>query len=279
MRPVQVTQPRLETGTPNFQHGTFHGDTLIHYVEVESDGPPLVLVHGIGMDWRVWQALARRFVPRFHLFAVDLRGHGESGKPEHGYSLAHYAADLEDLLEALDLRNVTLVGSSLGGAIAAVVEAPVELVSHRVLVDPPLTLGPIRDETMFRTILTLKHEPVDALALYLSTVNPGAGQHAMRMMSEMWHRASDAVIEELLANPNSYYEMDRELRNIESPTLLIQADPARGAVLRDVDIRRALERLPHGATVTVAGAGHAVHAFKPAEFVSIVERFVDGTLE
>lgn len=275
-RPRRMTQTQLATGTPRFRHGTIEGETQIHYVEVEADGPPLVLVHGIGMDWRVWQAVARRFVPSFHLYAVDLRGHGDSGKPAHGYSLAHYAADLEDLFDALGLQNITLVGSSLGGAIAAVVEAPIDLVSHRVFVDPPLTLGPIRDEGMFRDILVLKHEPVEVLARYLADVNPGAGQHATRMMSEMWHRAADAVIQELLSNPDAYYEMERELRNIESPTLLIQADPARGAVLREIDIRRALELLPHGESITIRGAGHAVHAFKPAKFASIVERFSRG---
>jgi pimeloyl-ACP methyl ester carboxylesterase len=268
-----MMRPLPRPGTPDFQHRWFQTDTTIHYVEVESEGLPLLLVHGIGMDWRVWQALARRLVTHFHLYAVDLRGHGDSGKPEHGYSLGHYASDLEDLLEALDLRDVTLVGSSLGGAVSAVVEAPVELVSHRVLVDPPLTLGPIRDERMFRDILKLKHEPVEQLARYLSELNPGAGQHAMRTMSEMWHRASDGVIEELLANPRGYYEMERELRNIESPTLLLQADPTMGQVLSDDNARKVLRLLPHGTAITIEGAGHAIHAYKPAEFASIVERF------
>jgi pimeloyl-ACP methyl ester carboxylesterase len=272
-----MTNPRHGTGTPDFRHGWIEADTTIHYVEVTSEGPPLVFVHGIGMDWRVWQAVARRFVPRFHLYAVDLRGHGDSEKPEHGYSLAHYAADLEDLLEALVLRNVTLIGSSLGGAVCAIVEAPVELVSHRVLVDPPLTLGPIRDERMFRDILKLKHQPVEELARYLTVLNPGAGQHAMRTMSEMWHRASNGVIEDMLADPTGYYGMERELRNIKSPTLLMQADQMKGAVLKDDDARKALTLLPHGAIVTVSGAGHAIHASKPAEFVSIVERFTEGT--
>lgn len=264
-------------GTPDFEHRSIEADTTIHYVEVASDGPPLVLVHGIGMDWRVWQAVARRLVPSFHLYAVDLRGHGDSGKPKHGYSLAHYAADLEDLLEALSLRAVTLVGSSLGGAVSAVVEAPLELVSHRVLVDPPLTLGPIRDAGMLRDILRLKHEPIEALARYLTVLNPGAGQYLMRTMSEMWHRASDGIIEEMLADATGYYKMERELRNIESPTLLLQADSAKGAVLADDDARRVLTLLRHGTKVMVTGAGHAIHAFKPAEFVSLVERFVAET--
>jgi pimeloyl-ACP methyl ester carboxylesterase len=264
-------------GTPAFQHGVIEAGTTIHYVEVPSQGAPLVLVHGIGMDWRVWQAVARRLVSRYHLYAVDLRGHGDSGKPTHGYSLAQYAADLEDLFEALQLRDATLIGSSLGGAVSAVVEVPTELVSRRILVDPPLTLGPIRDEQMFRDILRLKHRPVEELRDYLAHLNPGAGQHAMRMMSEMWHRASDGVIEDLLADPTGYYDMERELRNIESPTLLMQADPTKGAVLEDKNVRRVLSLLPHGAAVTVPGAGHAIHAYKPAEFVEIVERFTAGT--
>jgi pimeloyl-ACP methyl ester carboxylesterase len=272
-----MTATRPGIGTPEFRHRTIEAGTTIHYVEVPSSGPPLVLVHGIGMDWRVWQAVSRRLVARFHLYAVDLRGHGDSGKPAHGYSLAHYAADLEDLFETLQLRDATLVGSSLGGAVSAVVEAPIELVSRRILVDPPLTLGAIRDERMFRDILRLKHEPVEELTHYLAVLNPGAGQHAMRTMSEMWHRASDGVIEDLLTHPNDYYEMTRELRNVESPTLLMQADPAKGAVLQDDNIRRVLSLLPRGSAVTVPGAGHAIHAFKPLEFAATIERFTAET--
>jgi pimeloyl-ACP methyl ester carboxylesterase len=148
-----------------------------------------------------------------------------------------------------------------------------ELVSRRILVDPPLTLGPIRDERMFRDILRLKHQPVEELTEYLAVQNPGAGRHAMRTMSEMWHRASDGVVEDLLSNPTHYYEMARELRNIESPTLLMQADPAKGAVLEDDNIRGALSLLPRGSAVTVPGAGHAIHASKPVEFVATIERF------
>lgn len=249
-------------------------DARIHCVEIPGNGPPLLLVHGIGMDWRVWQAVSRRLFPHFHLYLMDLRGHGQSSKPDHGYTLAHYAADIEDLLDRLKLSDAILVGSSLGGMAVASVEAPVDIISHRVLVDPPMTGGPIRDQDMFEAILRLKHEVPSILADYLGRWNPGAGRFLLRTMSEMWHEAADGVIEDMLDDPDHYYAIGPALRTNESPTLLMQADPTIGAVLTSQEARRALLQLHHGSLVTVPGAGHAIHAYKPAEFVQIVCDFV-----
>src|SRR5690349_11860730 len=87
---------------PHPEHHTISANGLrIHYVEVDGPGRPMLLLHGIGMDWRVWQAISRRLAPNFHLYMLDLRGHGQSDKPARGYSLAHYAADAEDFLDGL----------------------------------------------------------------------------------------------------------------------------------------------------------------------------------
>jgi pimeloyl-ACP methyl ester carboxylesterase len=246
----------------------------LHLMEIPGGGPPMVLLHGIGMDWRVWQAISRRLFPHFHLYLVDLRGHGQSSKPEHGYTLAHYAADIEDLLDRLRLSRAVLVGSSLGGMVAASVEVPVDMVGYRVLVDPPMTGGSIRDREMYETILELKREPVPALADFLGASNPGAGRFLLETMSQMWHEAADGVIEDMLADPDRYFAIGPALRANESQTLLMQADPTMGAVLTAEWARQALQLLPHGSLVTVLGAGHAIHAYKPAEFVQIILDFV-----
>src|SRR5947208_15918750 len=113
---------------PPFEHHVIQvPDVRIHYAELDVPGRPMLLLHGIGMDWRVWQAVSRRLRPHFHLYLLDLRGHGSSAKPESGYTLAHYAADVEDVIDTLGLRDVVLVGSSLGGMVAAVVEAPADI--------------------------------------------------------------------------------------------------------------------------------------------------------
>src|SRR5579884_2470969 len=174
------------------------GDVTLHVARVRGERP-MVMLHGIGMDWRVWQAIARRFVPDFSLYLVDLRGHGSSDKPISGYSIGHYAADIEDLIDGLGLKGAVLVGSSLGGAVAAATEIPEDVVSHRVLVDPPLTGGPVRDPETFQRIRDLRHGEPEALAAYLQQTNPGVGRFLAGMMAQMWQEAADGVLDEMLA--------------------------------------------------------------------------------
>jgi len=246
----------------------------LHYAHLAGEGPPALFIHGIGMDHRVWQALSRRVHPSFDLYMIDLRGHGGSNKPLHGYSIADYAADIEELLETLDVGPWIVAGSSLGGMVTAAIEAPPDVVSHRVLIDPPLTGGPVRDIATFRQILALKHRPVPELATFLAGSYPRAGTHLLRSMSEMWHQAADGVLLDPLANSEHYFDVDPALATCESPTLIVQADPDLGSVLSTAQARHALSLLPQGELVFIPGSGHAVHADKPVEFVSALTEFV-----
>lgn len=259
---------------PAYQHRYLRvSDLSLHVAAMPGPGRPMLLLHGIGMDWRVWQAMSRRLHPWFALYLVDLRGHGESEKPNHGYTLSHYAADIEDLLDQLGIQNAVLIGSSLGGLVAAAVEAPVDIVAHRILVDPPLTGGPLRDPSQLEIILGLKHGPVEDLAAYLGVSYAGSGATWRRVMAEMWQRAADGVIVDLLANREHAFAIHQALRVDESPTLIMRGDRARGSVLTDAQVADALALLPRGSAVHVAGAGHAVHADRPEEFARLVLRF------
>ena len=76
----------------------------------QSPSSTILLVHGGGCSLRWWD---RSFTPLSHrarVIAVDLRGCGRSDKPRHGHRTARYAQDLRDLIEALELSNVVLVG-------------------------------------------------------------------------------------------------------------------------------------------------------------------------
>jgi pimeloyl-ACP methyl ester carboxylesterase len=258
---------------PPYRHRTIDASGVpIHLVELPGDGPPLLLIHGIGMDWRVWQAISRRLHPYFHLYFVDLRGHGNSGKPATGYSVAQYAADVEDVIDALGLTGLTIVGSSLGGMVALALEAPVDVITHRILVDPPLTGGPVRDPATFSEILRLKDDE-HALTAYLASTNPGVGNYYLRTMAEMWREAAEGVITDMLAHSRDYFDLDGHLPHIDAPTLIMQADPECGGVLRDDQAGHALSLLPLGRLVKVAGSGHAIHASKPDGFVRLVREF------
>lgn len=86
----------------------------LHVVEIGS-GPPIVLLHGVTLQARAWAYQMRDLAGRHRMIAFDLRGHGQSEPGEEGLSIAAVADDLAELLERLDLHEVTLVGHSMGG--------------------------------------------------------------------------------------------------------------------------------------------------------------------
>jgi pimeloyl-ACP methyl ester carboxylesterase len=95
---------------------SLHGDD-IGYVKAGS-GPVLVFIHGILGSRRSWAQLMSLLVRDFTVIAPDLLGHGDSAKPRGDYSLGAHAGRLRDLLDALEVERVTLVGHSLGGGVA-----------------------------------------------------------------------------------------------------------------------------------------------------------------
>jgi pimeloyl-ACP methyl ester carboxylesterase len=95
---------------------TLHGHDVTY--RTAGRGPVLLLLHGIANSSQTWERVAPRLSERFTLIAPDLLGHGESATPRGDYSLGAHATGVRDLLTALGIEHVTVVGHSLGGGIA-----------------------------------------------------------------------------------------------------------------------------------------------------------------
>ncbi|WP_200940025.1 alpha/beta fold hydrolase [Aeromicrobium sp. Root495] len=92
--------------------------TRLHVQDL-GEGPVAVLVSGFGLDHQLWDRQVRVLVEAgLRVVCVDQRGHGLSDRPLSGYAVEDLAEDLRRVLEALDLRDVTLVGHSFGGQVA-----------------------------------------------------------------------------------------------------------------------------------------------------------------
>lgn len=84
-----------------------------------ADGPAVVLLHGLASDSGTWdRAIEPLAAHGLHVYAVDLIGHGRSDKPRRSYLLDDFANSVRDLLDVVGVRSATLIGHSLGGAIA-----------------------------------------------------------------------------------------------------------------------------------------------------------------
>lgn len=103
---------------------------------VVGEGPPVVLVHGLGGVAENWLLNLAALAADWRVHVLDLPGFGRSGKPSLAYSIPCFAAFLADYLEAHNLGRTCLIGNSLGGAIALqlALEHP-ERVSALVLAD------------------------------------------------------------------------------------------------------------------------------------------------
>ncbi len=86
------------------------------YYEDHGAGRPVVLIHGFPLNGRAWERQERALLGAgFRVIAYDRRGFGRSSQPTIGYDYDTFAADLDKLLTALDLRDAYLAGHSMGG--------------------------------------------------------------------------------------------------------------------------------------------------------------------
>ncbi|MGI8913809.1 MAG: alpha/beta fold hydrolase [Chloroflexota bacterium] len=247
-----------------------------HLRELPSPGPALVLLHGLGVDGAVWQAIGRRLTPAFALVAPDLRGHGYSAHPPEGYQARDYAADIAELLDHLagQYGTLHLLGHSLG-ALAALGGAALNpsAVQRLILEDPPLN-GPGPLGPYLRAVQATRNVSRATLLQTVLQFQPELGALIGNIQVEMWERTAEAAVEAILASPSTVFDIDNWLAEVTAPTLLLAADPMLDARLRPTDAAAALQQLRDGTLETVPGAGHVIHAQRPAEFCRAVLAFL-----
>src|SRR5262249_37778222 len=95
-------------------HGILH-----HYViEGSKDKPILVFANSLVSDLRIWDGVVAHLAGEFRVMRYDKRGHGLSDVPAPPYSLSDLVLDLVGLFDALEIKQATVVGLSIGGVIA-----------------------------------------------------------------------------------------------------------------------------------------------------------------
>jgi len=92
-------------------------NALLHY-RIDGSGPPIVLLHPVGLDLTCFDALVPLLSDRFRIVRVDARGHGRSPEAQTGWTLRDYATDVHILLAELEFAPATIVGFSFGGMVA-----------------------------------------------------------------------------------------------------------------------------------------------------------------
>jgi pimeloyl-ACP methyl ester carboxylesterase len=154
----------------------------LHYT-VSGTGPPLIALHGFGATSYAWRYVAPALARDYEVYLVDLVGHGASARSADGcYSLEAQATLVYDLIRERDLRNVSLIGNSLGGGVALTLALRMasehdERLSTLVLLDSiykapiPFIFKVLRTPFWGRLAMSLPARVSVSLALWYVTVS------------------------------------------------------------------------------------------------------------
>jgi 3-oxoadipate enol-lactonase len=253
----------------------------LHYLDVGTGGPVVVLLHAFPLQARMWQQQMDALGERARLVAPDLKGFGGSDAPDDpsAYSMEGYADDVAALLDHLGVEQAVLGGLSMGGYVAF---AFLRRHRHRVAA---LVLADTKPEADTPEVLerrttqqgTVRQEGigpvVDAQVENLLT------DHTRRQRPELVARAR-----QLMQNPAPGYvgaleamkqrsAATDELGAVDVPTLVLVGDqdgPSPPEVVEEM-----AARIPGAELVVLPQAGHLSNLEAPAAFTDALRGFLD----
>jgi pimeloyl-ACP methyl ester carboxylesterase len=229
----------------------------LNYAVGPASGPPLLLLHGITERWQTFLPLIPRLSTRWQLYALDLRGHGRSGRIKNNYRIVDYAQDVICFLGSQIHQPCFILGHSVGALVAIYLAAhQPKQVKALILVDPPLHLQhtPLKDipsgpYEIFKRILEIirAHRSPQAIEQALAKCFPEGNLEAHRTRAEVLSQLDPDALDISLENHHlAGLDLYVLMPQIECPTLLIQGNPQRGAALFDEDVDQALAVLRYG---------------------------------
>ena len=268
------------------------GDGQTIPVRVLGDGPPVVLVHGLGCSHRHWMPVARRLARRRCVFAWDARGHGLCRPVKGPITLARMASDLRDMLDHFGLDRPVLVGHSMGAltlmqylrdhgtarvaAVALVDQSP------RIVTDDAWRLGLFGgcSAQMLQGLIvgarkdlaeTVLHE-LEAMAGGWVRRRLAADATLGRWLRGWLHRVDAAALLDLTESLATADFRD-SLGRLDAPLMVVlgEQSPHYAGLPLDAWYR---EAVPHAQVSVYARAGHSPHFTEPARFARELTKFL-----
>ena len=239
--------------------------------------PVLVFIHGLFGDMNNLGVIARAFSDDYSILRVDLRNHGASFHSEEmNYDLM--AEDVFQVIQSLGIREVILIGHSMGGKTAMVCAANYpELVKCLVVIDiAPVAYGEHGHDDVFNGLLAVKnaqpHTRQEAKPILAQHIRDESVQ---QFMLKSFDASSDNYFRfNLTALKRNYpYLMGWESRHIKQPCLFIKGGNSSYILPEYAD--RILSQCPQATSFTINGSGHWVHAEKPQFVIRAIMHFLD----
>ncbi len=264
-------------------------DLNMHYETAGTGKNVLLLLHGNFASWRWWLPVLKHSPRGYRCYAPDMRGCGDTDRPEDGYAIARHAEDLGRLVQALELPRLHLVGHSLGGCVALEYA--------------------LKNPGMIKSLTLVAPAPAEGQTV-LKAMNNGrayagsAGDiHSAYRMSDRWG-TTRKVFQRALGRMMRKEYIDCDFEALVDDAVRMSRDAAAGhmASLQGWDVRGALgdlklpvlvvggqddelvpsealvevvEKMPQARLFIWPGMGHAPQLEYPQRFIRILTTFTD----
>jgi esterase len=251
----------------------------LQFNEYSTDGPPLIVLHGLFGSARNWASIGRALAETHNVFALDLRNHGSSAQAMT-MTYEEMAEDVAGFMAEHGIENPIVMGHSMGGKVAMrlALEAP-DRIAALIVVD----IAPV----------SYTHDMTDYIAAMQMMDLSGAARRA-ELEEELRDEVADPSITAFLMSnlerANGGFQWRINLTAISAgmsaisafstpdgatyggPTVFIAG--AESHYIRDSHKERIAELFPKSRTVTIKDANHWVHADQPDAFLKTVQAFL-----
>lgn len=257
------------------------------FYEIHGSGQPLLLVTGLGYGLWYWQKLVLELSDHFQVITFDNRGAGQSGQPEGPYTVSMMAADTAGLLDALELKEIAVMGHSLGGFIAQelVVNRP-DLVGKLILASTNyggMSVIPVTAEAL-EVMTSRGGDPVELVKRGIEIAcAPGFVEKHPQVVQEMIdYRFTNPV-------PSAQYhaqvaagagtaafsdaQVDERMAAIKIPTLILSGEFDRVVPPGNADLMA--EKIAQAQVVLIPDTGHMFPIENPAAAADALKIFLN----
>lgn len=238
------------------------------------DGETVLFLHGFTDSWFSFSTMLERLPAEIRAIAPSMRGHGDSDRPSCCYRVADFSADVIELLDALQLERVTLVGHSMGSFIAqrVAIDHP-DRIARLVLIGSGATPR-VAAAVEFNAVVQTLTDPIAAefvQEFQESTVSQPLPVSFMETVIDESRKLPARVWRDALAGLLSA-DAEDELHRIAAPTLIVWGDRD-GLWTRSQ--QEGLQRSVRASRLLVySETGHAPHWERPDRVATDLQEFI-----
>ena len=257
-------------------------EVSLNYVEGPDNGPTIVLLHGVTSRWQPFLAIMPELAKHFHVFALDLRGHGRSGHTPGAYQLDDFSGDVQEFIGEKVLAPAAIYGHSLGGLVGINLAARYpQSVRMLILGDPPLyyhdtaTRDTIWQQAFSELLDFMSAQRSSAeREAWLAENVPGMSrerrEERVRSLEEFDPEVVRVVLSDTLMDGISLSHL--ALR-VACPVILLRGNEKLGSALREQDVIFAKRHFADIRVIEMESVGHGII---PNTLLAKLMKFIDG---